>query len=243
MMLKLNCDMGESYGVWKMGNDSEIFPYIHMANLACGFHASDPINIDKSVNLAKKYDVTIGAHVSYQDIIGFGRRSIACSYEEIKAKVIYQIGALYGFCKAKNVEIKYVKPHGALYNDMMKNPTIFKAIIDAISSFDTNIQLVILSTKDTTKFEEIADYFKIRLIYEVFADRNYTDEGFLVPRNDKNAVIHDTNIVLKRIHQLQNEQTIYSINDKPLLIKADTICIHGDNPEALEFIKVIHNYL
>jgi UPF0271 protein len=239
----LNCDMGESYGVWGMGNDEALFPHIDMANLACGFHASDPININKSVALAKEHNVQIGAHVSYHDLVGFGRRSIPCTPNEITAKVVYQIGALYGFCKSHNVTIEYVKPHGALYNDMMKDITIYEAILKAISDFDSTIKLMLLSTLQMEVFETLAKQYSIELLYETFADRNYTDEGFLVPRNQSNAVIHDDTIVIKRIAQLQTNNTIYSINNQPLQLKTNTICIHGDNPNALEFVQKIKQHL
>jgi UPF0271 protein len=235
--------MGESFGIWEMGNDEAIFPHIDMANLACGFHASDSLHMDKSVQLAKRYDVAIGAHVAYQDLQGFGRRSILCSYDEIKTKVIYQIGALNGFCKAYNTKITYVKPHGALYNDMMKDLDIFRAICDGISSIDNSLSLMILSIKDTTRFEQIAQEFGLNLIYEVFADRNYDSNGFLVSRSNKDAVIHNINEITKRIQQLNKKGTINTISGEEISIKADTICIHGDNPKALDFIKEIKKHL
>ena len=145
MKIKLNCDMGESFGIWKMGLDEEIMPYVDMANLACGFHASDPLTMTKAVILAMKHQVEIGAHPGYQDLVGFGRRSMLCSLEEIKAIVIYQIGALAGICKSHNTHISYVKPHGALYNDMMKDENIFKAILSGISSYNKELKLMILS--------------------------------------------------------------------------------------------------
>ena len=242
-MLKLNCDMGESYGVWQMGDDKAIFPYIDMANLACGFHASDPNHINTSVLLAAHYNVDIGAHVSYYDLQGFGRRSIKCSYEEIKSKVIYQLGALFGFTKVHKTQIKYVKPHGALYNDMMQDLHIFEAIVDAISSFDANLKLMILSTSNTSSHETIATKYNIDLLYEVFADRNYTDDGFLVPRSKNNAVIHDINKVLERIQEIQNNSTLTSINGNKLTIKADTICVHSDTDGALEYIKTLKQHI
>jgi UPF0271 protein len=241
--INLNCDMGESFGIWKMGFDKKIFPHIDMANLACGFHASDPINIEKSVKRAKKYDVEIGAHVAYNDLVGFGRRTILCSYDEIKAKVLYQLGALDGFCKAHNVKISYVKPHGALYNDMMQNKYIIQAILDAISSFNKKIKLMILSTPKNSDYKALAKEYGIKLLYEVFADRNYTDEGYLVPRTQKNAVIKNTDQVIKRIKELQKNSTITSINNTKLKLKADTICVHGDTKEALEFIKVLKKHI
>jgi len=243
MTIKLNCDMGESFGIWKMGEDELVMPYINMANLACGFHASDSLTMSKSVKLAIKHNVMIGAHPSYQDLVGFGRRSIPCTNEEISAIILYQIGALSAFCKAQNTSVSYVKPHGALYNDMMKNDDIFTAIVKAIASFDANIKLMVLSTPNYKKFETIASSFGIELIYEVFADRNYNDDGSLVSRTEQNAVVVDENEVIQRVKLLSNNGYINSINGIKLFIKADTICVHGDGQNALSFIKGLKKVL
>ena len=243
MKIKLNCDMGESFGIWKMGNDEEIMPYIDMANLACGFHASDAVTMSRSVILAKKYNVTIGAHPSYNDLLGFGRRTILCSLEEIKSIVLYQLGALNAFCRANGTAISYVKPHGALYNDMMRDENIFKAVLNAISSFDKNIKLMILSSAKNEAYEYTAKLYSINLIYEVFADRNYNDDGSLVSRMHENAVIHDELEVVSRIVNLKEKRFLYSINGQKLFLKTDTICVHGDNEKALEFIKLLRKAL
>jgi len=243
MTIKLNCDMGESFGIWEMGEDKQIMPYINMANLACGFHASDSLTMSKSVELAVKHNVTIGAHPAYQDLVGFGRRSIPCTNEEISAIILYQLGALSAFCKAANTSVSYVKPHGALYNDMMKNDDIFTSIVKAIASFDTNIKLMVLSTPNYEKFETLASFYDIELIYEVFADRNYNDDGSLVSRTLENAVVVDENEVIQRVKLLANDGYINSINSKKLFIKADTICVHGDGQNALSFIKGLKKVL
>jgi len=242
-MIRLNCDMGESFGIWKMGADEQIMPYISFANLACGFHASDAVTMNRSVQLAKEYNVTIGAHPSYQDLVGFGRRSITCSLEEIKSKVLYQLGALYAFCKAHGTTVSYVKPHGALYNDMMRDQNIYKAILSAISSFDKNIKLMILSNPDNEAYEYTAKIYGISLIYEVFADRNYNDDGSLVSRMLPNAVVEDELDVMQRVKTLKEYGYLDSINSKRLYLKADTICVHGDNEHALKFIKSLHKVL
>jgi UPF0271 protein len=241
--IKLNCDMGESFGIWKMGLDEKIMPYIDMANLACGFHASDAVTMNDSVFLAKKNDVTIGAHPGYQDLVGFGRRSISYSSDEIKAIVIYQMGALSAFCKIHNTQISYVKPHGAMYNDMMKDENILRAILEAISAFDKNIKLMLLSTPNNELCKNIANEYNIELIYEVFADRNYNDDGTLVSRSNENAVIHDINRVKERISTLQENGYLTSANNQKLFIQADSVCVHGDNEKALEFIKLLKTLL
>ncbi|MGB1227253.1 MAG: 5-oxoprolinase subunit PxpA [Poseidonibacter sp.] len=243
MNIKLNCDMGESFGIWKMGNDEEIMPYIDMANLACGYHASDALTMNKSVALARKNEVTIGAHPSYQDLVGFGRRSMVCSLEEIKSIVLYQLGALSAFCKAHSTSISYVKPHGALYNDMMKDENILKAVLSAISSFDKNIKLMVLSTSNNEANKHTALLYGINLIFEVFADRNYNDNGTLVSRAMPNANIYDELEIAQRIINLRDRGYIESINKEKLFLEANTICVHGDNENALEFIKLLRKAL
>lgn len=242
-MIRLNCDMGESFGVWKMGADEEIMPYIHLANLACGFHASDAVTMNRSVELAKKYNVTIGAHPSYNDLLGFGRRSIPSSLEEIKSIVLYQLGALNAFCKAHGTTVAYVKPHGALYNDMMKDENIYKAILSAISSYDKNIRLMILSKQDNEAYAHTAKIYGISLAYEVFADRNYNDDGTLVPRFHPNSLVEDELEVLQRVKILNDNGYIESINGNKLYLKTDTICVHGDGNNALNFIRAIQKVL
>jgi len=243
MTIKLNCDMGESFGIWEMGEDKQIMPYINMANLACGFHASDSLTMSKSVELAVKHNVTIGAHPAYQDLVGFGRRSIPCTNEEISAIILYQLGALSAFCKAANTSVSYVKPHGALYNDMMKNDDIFTSIVKAIASFNTSIKLMVLSTPNYEKFETLATLYGIELIYEVFADRNYNDDGSLVSRTQSNAVVENEDEVIQRVKVLANDGYINSINGNKLFINADTICVHGDGQNALSFIKALKKVL
>lgn len=243
MNIRLNCDMGESFGIWKMGYDEQIMPYIDMANLACGFHASDALTMNKSVALAKKYNVTIGAHPAYQDLVGFGRRSIRCSLEEIKSIILYQLGALNAFCKAHGTAISYVKPHGALYNDMMRDENIFKAILSAISSFDKNIKLMILSSPKNESYKHTALFYGINLLYEVFADRNYNDDGTLVSRMRDDAVIHDELEVAQRISTLKEKGYINSVNSNRLFLEVDSLCVHGDNEKALDFIKLLRKAL
>jgi UPF0271 protein len=242
-MIKLNCDMGESFGIWQMGTDEQIMPHISLANLACGFHASDPVTMNRSVELAKKYDVTIGAHPAYQDLVGFGRRSMICSSQEIASIVLYQLGALDSFCKLHNTKVSYLKPHGALYNDMMKDESIYKAILSAIASFDKSIKLMILSVPNYKEYEKLAASYNIELLYEVFADRNYNDDGSLVARTQADAVVKDEDEVIQRVKVLQNDGYIKSINGKKLLLKADTICVHGDGENALSFIKGLKKVL
>lgn len=239
--IKLNCDMGESFGIYKMGMDEQIMPYIDMANLACGFHAGDPVTMHQSIKLAKEHGVQIGAHPSYPDLGGFGRREMHCSVEEIVSFVIYQCGALDALCKSYGVRVSYLKPHGALYNVMMKDTEVFKAIAKAVSKYDKNIKLMILSGKQNEAYSKIADKYGVSLIYEVFADRGYMDDGSLVPRTQEGAVLKSDDEVLQRAHLLLDEGCIETISGKKISLKTDTLCVHGDTPEALSMIKALRS--
>ena len=237
--MKLNCDAGESFGSWKMGSDEAILPYVDMANFACGYHAGDPVIMDRSIKLALKHNVIIGAHPAYPDLMGFGRRSLACSVDEVEAMVIYQIGALYGFIKANQATLTYVKPHGGLYNDMMKDLRIFKAVATAVSRFDKTLKLMVLSMVDTTAHEKIAKELGVELLYEVFADRAYDDNGLLLPRSQSGAVLHDVNAVIKRLELLQTKGLLETISGQKIALRADTLCVHGDNEEAVNLVKTL----
>ena len=239
MNIKLNCDMGESFGLWEIGADQEIMPYIDMANLACGFHAGDSVTMYKSVALAKEHNVEVGAHPGYQDLVGFGRRSMVCTKGEIIALVLYQLGALSAFCKVHNTKVTYLKPHGALYQDMMKDNNVFNAIVEAIASYDTSIKLMILSTPRNKEYATMARLYNIELLFEVFADRNYNDDGSLVSRMKSNAVIKDEADVVSRIKSLKEDGSLLSINNKKLTLQTDVLCVHGDTQNALEFIKIL----
>ncbi|WP_041962280.1 5-oxoprolinase subunit PxpA [Sulfurospirillum cavolei] len=239
MSLKLNCDAGESFGSWKMGLDALIMPYVDMANFACGFHAGDPVIMDKSIKLALKHGVRIGAHPAYPDLAGFGRRSMACSLEEVEAMVIYQVGALWGFVKANGARLEYVKPHGGLYNDMMKDVRTFKAVLSAIKRIDIDLKVMVLSMMDMKAHEEAAAQEGIALLYEVFADRAYDDEGYLVPRHQAGSVLHDVDAVVARLKLLQNEGVLETISGKKIALRADTLCVHGDNAEAVAMVETL----
>jgi len=239
MNIKLNCDMGESFGIYKMGLDSEIMPHIDMANLACGFHASDPVTIHQSIKEAKTHNLEIGCHPSYPDLVGFGRREMNCTQEEIVSFILYQLGALDAICKSYNQQVTYLKPHGALYNSMMRDETIFKAIAKAISKYNPSIKLMILSSSKNSHYQILANKYSITLLYEVFADRAYNDNGSLVSRTQKGAVLSDIEEVLARAKLLFKEKTIKTITGKNLKLEVDTICVHGDNESALELISML----
>lgn len=237
--MKLNSDLGESFSVYQMPNEKQIMKHIDMANIACGFHAGDPLNLQKSVSMAVHYGLEIGAHPSYPDLVGFGRRSMKCSHDEIEAFVIYQCGALNAIALANGGRISYVKPHGGLYNDMMRDEAVLSAILSAIAKYDNTLPLMILSTSKNAHFEKKAKQYGVKLLYEAFADRAYTNEGFLLPRSQKGAVLHKKDDVLKRVKMLVQKGIIESIDGKKLPLKVDALCVHGDNKEALELVKAI----
>jgi UPF0271 protein len=241
--MKLNCDMGESFGQWAMGNDEAIMPYIDMANIACGFHASDPSIMNATVALAKEHNVVVGAHPSYPDLQGFGRRDMQFSLSEIADMIVYQIGALFMLCKKQGVELKYVKPHGALYNLMVRDIKVFDAIVSGIADLPFDLSLMVLATTDNKIQLQSADQKGVPLILEAFCDREYTDEGKLVPRKEKGAVLEGDQAIEKRIVDVVENKCITSINGKVLDIKADTICVHGDHEGALESVQKVKSFL
>lgn len=237
----LNCDMGESFGQWEMGNDSAVMPHIDMANIACGFHASDPSIMDRTIKLALNHDVEIGAHPSYPDLQGFGRRSIPMQPQEITAMLIYQIGALEALCRSHNVELKYVKPHGALYNDMQTKPEIFEAVVDAVSSF--SLPLMTLAITNNQELLNIADRYEVPLLFEAFADRRYLANGLLAPRTLSNAVIHNRDKLLDQVAQIVRYKKVRTIDGYSIPLEADTICVHGDNEESIALIQDIRKII
>ena len=238
-MMKLNCDLGE----FKNNNDADIMPYIDMANIACGFHGSDALTIKKTVQLAVEHQVIIGAHPSYPDVENFGRQSMTLSSDELIAVIQYQVGALQALCHAENTLVTYVKPHGALYNDMMKNLAIFKDICRAIAQLNQRssqpLALMIQALKDTQPFEQIAKAQNITLYFEAFADRAYQDNGLLVPRSEAGAVLSSNAAVVERCQKLINKQPLLSINNQPLEFQLDALCVHGDTPNALAMLKAL----
>jgi UPF0271 protein len=231
----LNCDLGEG-----MAYDEEIMPLIDMANIACGMHAGSAEEMRKNIIQAKVHGVTIGAHPGYPDRASFGRVSMSMDTGQLETTMLYQLGALDALCRAENAHFDYVKPHGALYNDMMKSNEIFETILKTVHEYNNRLKLMILSTPENGRYENIADRYDIGLFYEVFADRNYTDEGYLVPRSQKNAVIHDVDEIVRRITAYKDSAQLLSGGGKALQMECDTLCIHGDNEKSLEVIKALN---
>ncbi|HET8802815.1 MAG TPA: 5-oxoprolinase subunit PxpA [Marinobacter sp.] len=241
--LLLNADMGESFGPWVMGLDHEVMPHVDLANIACGFHASDPDVMRRTVRMAKDHDVGIGAHPAYPDLVGFGRRSMACSASEIENLVLYQIGALDGLCRAEGTRVRYVKPHGALYNDMARNPDIFAAVARAVKAFDPALPLMTLATRDTATMREQAERHGITLWFEAFADRAYDGEGRLVARSKPGAVHHDPELIIDQARRIANGQPLTASDGSELVLQADTLCVHGDNEESIAAARRIREML
>ncbi|PMR71583.1 5-oxoprolinase subunit PxpA [Halomonas heilongjiangensis] len=241
--LLLNADMGESFGSWVMGLDHEVMPHVDLANVACGFHASDPDVMRRTVRLAREHDVTVGAHPAYPDLVGFGRRSLACSAEEIENLVLYQLGALAGVARAEGLEVGYVKPHGALYNDMARDPGILAAVMRAILAFDARLPLMVMATRDPSGFRALADEHGVTLWFEAFADRAYDGEGRLVSRREPGAVHHDPAVIVDQARRIAAGLPITTRDGSELVLAADTLCVHGDNPESIAAVKAIREAL
>lgn len=241
--MKLNCDLGESYGAWTMGQDDQVMPLIDMANVACGFHAGDPTVIRRTIALAARHGVQIGAHPSYHDLIGFGRRSITHSPEEIQALMLYQLGALEGLCRAEGLTLSYVKPHGALNNDMMKNAATLKAVMEAVRTFRDDLSLMIPVTVHYRRHQLLAGQIGVPLLMEAFADRAYDDEGQLVSRKQQGAVHHEPQRIIDQAISFATKGGINSINGKWLDLPADSLCVHGDNDSALAAVRGIRDAL
>ena len=230
----INCDMGESFGIYKLGHDEEVIKYISSANIACGFHAGDPLWMNKTVTLAENHGVEIGAHPSYPDLAGFGRRNMDIGVSELKSDIIYQIGALQAFTKTKTLQ--HVKPHGALYNQAVMNEKIAKTICEAILEFDSNLMLLALSG---SKWIKTAKDMGLKAYNEVFADRALNDDGSLVSRSIQGSVLHNVNEVADRSNQMVTEGIATTINGNTIEVEADSLCIHGDTPGAVQMaIKV-----
>lgn len=236
MTIDMNCDMGESFGVYNLGYDEDAMPYVTSINVACGFHASDPSNMMKTVRLAKKYGVAIGAHPSFPDLVGFGRRFMAASVEEIKADIIYQVGALMAMCKTEGLALQHVKAHGALYNAAGDDITVGKAIAEAIKAVDPNLYMLCLGN---SQMVAAAKEVGVKYVEEAFADRAYTSKGTLVSRKQPGAVIHDLDAVAARVLSMVKDKQVIGIDGSVVPIHAQTICVHGDTPGSVDMIKLI----
>lgn len=232
--IDLNADIGESFGVYKIGMDKEIINYISSANIACGFHSGDPDVMARTVNLAIANRVGIGAHLAFPDLQGFGRRKMDFELEEIKNLVIYQIGALAAFARSKNSRLDHIKPHGALYNMAATNYDLAWTIAKAVKAINPDLIFVAMCQ---SAMYEAGKKLNLRVAGEAFADRAYNQDGTLVSRKKPGAVLEDPEIISKRVIRMIKEGQVEAISGEQIEIKPDTICVHGDNPEAIAIVK------
>ena len=236
MVIDINCDMGESFGAYKIGEDEKIIPYISSANIACGYHAGDPLVMDRTVQLAKEHGVAVGAHPGFPDLSGYGRRFLETFPGEIRRYVLYQVGALSAFCRVNKVKLQHVKPHGALYNLAARDENTAREIIEAMRDYDPELILVALSG---SCLAEMAGSAGLKVAREVFPDRAYLADGRLAPRRLPGSVIQEVEQVRERILRLITRGTVISIEGQEIELKADTLCLHGDTPGAWLLAKTI----
>lgn len=237
LQIDINCDLGEGYGAFRVGNDAGIMPHITSANIACGFHAGDPMTMAQTVNLAKKHRVAVGAHPGYPDLLGFGRREMQLSSEEVMNCTIYQIGALQGFAKAAGVSLQHVKPHGALYNTAAEDEDTSKGVAGAVRAFDD--KLIILAPPKSV-LARVAVDAGLRVAYEFFADRAYNADGRLVSRRHPDAIVKEPRKVVERAIKAIIEKTVLASNGEVVnLGEVHTICVHGDTPAAVTLVETL----
>ena len=238
--IDLNSDMGEGFGVWEMGNDFALLDYIDSTNIACGWHAGDPERMKNLVAAAIQKNVFIGAHPSLPDLLGFGRREMVITPNDAYNYVLYQAGALQAFIRVQGGKLHHVKPHGALYNQAAKDINLARSIAQAIKDLGDGIILYGLAS---SCYVEAAQEVGVSLWQEVFADRRYTPEGYLVPRKQANALIETEDEAIKQVLRMANESEVVALDGAIVKVQADTLCIHGDGPSALDFVRKIRPLL
>lgn len=236
----LNCDLGESFGAYQIGMDDAVIPLISSANVACGMHAGDPVVMEQTVERAKKAGIAVGAHPGYPDLQGFGRRNMALSPAEVRATVIYQTAALKGFVEAAGLRLQHVKPHGAMYNMAAVDPALAQAIVSGIRAVDRELILLGLANSELLKAARAAG---LPYASEVFADRAYLPDGTLVPRSRPDAMIRDEELAVRRVVRMVKEGTVEAVDGSIVPIRADSVCVHGDNEKALLFVERIREAL
>ena len=240
MSVDINCDMGESFGIYRLGFDEEMMSHITSANIACGYHAGDPIVMERTISLAKKHGVSVGAHPGFPDLVGFGRRSMELTPREVRNDLIYQVGALSAFAQIEGLSLQHVKPHGQLYNLAAKDEPMTRAICETILALDKNLILVALSG---SKMAEIASESGLKVAREAFADRAYHKDGSLVSRKREGSVIHDSEKVGERVIRMVQEGKLQSIEGDLIDLEVDSICVHGDTPGAAQLAQTIRRNL
>lgn len=236
----INCDMGESYGNYRIGNDEQIMPFINAANIACGMHGGDPYHIEKTIKLALKHGINIGAHPGYPDLQGFGRRVIPMKNEELSSFIKYQVAALKGLVEANGGQLQYVKPHGALYNHIAKNEEPAKVVIEAIRSIDANLSIMGLAGSHMRK---LCNEAQMSFIAEAFADRAYENDGQLRSRALEGSLLTNPQQAKEQVLSILNDGKVNAHSGKSIPLKAESFCIHGDNQAAVDIARTIHQAL
>jgi UPF0271 protein len=243
MKMDLNCDMGESFGAYTLGLDHEVIKYITSANIACGWHAGDPMVMDRTVRMAVENRVAVGAHPGYPDLLGFGRRNMDCTPDEIRNYLIYQIGALQAFCTANGTRLRHVKPHGNLYLTAVEDERVARAVAEAIMSVDEKLIFVALAGAKGELMRKVGQEMGLKVAYEAFPDRAYTPEGTLVSRRQPGAVIKDPEEVAERAVRMAKERKVMAVDGTEIQLEAQTLCVHGDNPAAVDLVRRIRDSL
>lgn len=236
----LNSDVGESFGAYKLGLDDEVLKHVSSVNIACGWHAGDSLVMEKTIALAKENRLGIGAHPGYPDLMGFGRRNMDITTAEARTYIIYQVGALTAFAKAAGVPLQHVKLHGAFYNTVSANAKLAEAVAKAIHDVDKDLIVMALAGSELVKASR---ELGLKVAEEVFADRAYNSDGSLVSRKLPGSVIHDKDLAIERVKRMVTEGKVATIDGRDININADSICVHGDNPEAVAFVKLIRERL
>jgi UPF0271 protein len=237
-VIDFNCDMGESFGVYEMEFDREIIRYVSSVNVATGFHAGDPDWMRKTVDLAAQHDVAVGAHPAYPDLVGFGRRDMSLTPDEVRNAITYQVGALSAFSPKGGLQ--HVKPHGALYNKAVRDVAEATAVVKAVKTFDPDLIHVVLAGSE---WENIARSAGVRVAREGYSDRAITPDGTLVPRSQPGAMIHDPDEVVARVLKIATEGRVTAVDGTEIAFSADSICLHGDNPEAVKIAAAVREAL
>ncbi|MDY3868759.1 MAG: 5-oxoprolinase subunit PxpA [Pyramidobacter sp.] len=238
--IDLNSDLGESFGAWKMGQDSDVLTFVSSANVACGFHAGDPLVMKKTVAAAVAAGVAVGAHPSYPDTVGFGRRNMTCTPDELYTDTLYQIGALKAFCEAAGIKLQHVKPHGAMYNSAAKKIEEARALAQAVKDAGEGIILMGLAG---SKFDEAAAEIGVPYAAEAFADRGYMNDGTLVPRKMGGAFVRDVELAAQRVIRMVKEGVVEAIDGTIVNLKPQSICLHGDSPTAVQMARTLRTRL
>jgi UPF0271 protein len=241
--IDLNCDMGESFGAYKLGMDDAVIQFISSANIACAWHAGDPSVMNHTVAIAVDNGVGVGAHPGYPDLLGFGRRNMDCNMAELRNYVIYQIGALQAFCNAHGTKMQHVKPHGALYLTAVENEDVARVVAEAIVSVNSDLLYVALAGAKGELMTRIGQEVGLRVVYEAFPDRAYSPEGTLVSRRQPGAVIKEPQTVSERALRMVKEGVVIAVDGSTIPLEAQTLCVHGDNPKAVDLVRSIRQTL